>query len=202
MYEYLLSKKGVIMDTWEQCFIDQFQETKLLKQRIIMICEGITAEVSQRVTSNLILLDQISSDTLITIYLNSPGGEVTSGFSIFDTIRFIKSPVRIISTGLCASIATIINISVEKKRRLCMPNTKFLIHQPLIMGKIFGHASDIEITAKDIISTKKKINILLAKECEQDLSKIEKDTARDYWMEAEEAVKYGLVGSIITHSDE
>ena len=170
--------------------------SRLMSKRQIVISEGITSNVAKRVIADLLFLDQESNDKIV-IFLNSPGGEVTSGFGIFDTIRFITSPVTIVNTGLCASIATVINVSVKKKFRLTMPNTKFLIHQPLIMGRIYGQASDIEITAKDIIKTRDSINTLLSKECGQPIEKVEKDTKRDYWMNASEALEYGLVSKIV-----
>jgi ATP-dependent Clp protease protease subunit len=133
----------------------------------------------------------------ITIYLNSPGGEVSSGFAIFDTIRFINSPVRIVVTGLAASAATIIFCAVKKDRRYTMPNAKFMIHQPSIGGQIYGQASDLEITAREILKTRQKANEILAKECGQPLEKVEVDTTRDYWMSAGEAKEYGLATKII-----
>ena len=127
---------------------------------------------------------------------------MNSGFAIYDTIRFISSPVTIINTGLCASIATVINIAAKKDRRFSMPNAKFLIHQPLIPGQVYGQASDLEITAREILKTREKINKMLAKETGTPLDKVEKDTTRDYWMNAQEAVEYGLVSKIVeTYKD-
>ena len=127
---------------------------------------------------------------------------MNSGFSIYDTIRFINSEVVIITAGLCASIATIINIAVPKERRLTMPNSRFLIHQPLINGQVYGPASDIEITANEIVKTRAKVNECLAEACGQDLKRLEEDTQRDYWMSAEEAIDYGLVHRIVRHKSE
>lgn len=172
-------------------------EFRLLESRSIFISEAITSAVARRVISNLLFLDAQNKET-IYIYQNSPGGEVNSGFAIYDTIRFVASEVKIINTGLCASIATIINIAVKKANRLSMPNCKFLIHQPLISGQIYGQASDIEITAREILKTREMINELLAKECGQPLAKVEKDTVRDYWMNAQQATEYGLVSKVIT----
>jgi ATP-dependent Clp protease protease subunit len=138
----------------------------------------------------------------IRLFVNSPGGDVNSGFAIFDTIRFIKSPVIIVNAGLCASIATIINIAAKKENRLSLPNSRFLIHQPLIPGQVQGQASDLEITAKQILLTRAKINKYLADETGTKLEKVEKDTVRDYWMNAEEAKEYGLINKIITSVNE
>src|SRR5690606_12835378 len=120
------------------------------------------------------------------------------GFAIYDTIRFITSEVTIVNTGLCASIATIINIAAKKENRLSMPNTRFLIHQPLIGGQLRGPATDLEIHANEILKTRERINKMLAEECGQPLSRVEKDTMRDYWMNAGEALEYGLISKVIS----
>ena len=162
-------------------------EQRLLNTRAIFISEGIDAKVARRVISHLLVLDEEGDN---------------SGFAIFDTIRYINSPVRIVNAGLCASIATIINIAAPKNRRYSLPNAKFLIHQPLIMGQVEGQASDLEITAKEILKTREKINKFLAEECGQDIEKISEDTIRDFWMTAEEALDYGLISKIITDKKE
>lgn len=172
-------------------------EQRLLDKRTIFVSEGINAAVAKRIINQILALEYEKPNTPINLYLNSPGGEVNSGFAIYDTIRFVSSDVRIINTGLCASIATIINIAAKKQHRFSMPNCKFLIHQPLIPGQIYGQASDIEIHAREILKTRQKINELLSKECGQPISKVEKDTTRDYWMNAGEALEYGLVTKII-----
>ncbi len=175
----------------------QLTEQRLLDRRTLFVSEGINSVVAKRVISQLLTLELDKPGAPINFYLNSPGGEVNSGFAIYDTIRFMKSEVRIINTGLCASIATIINIAAKKQNRFSLPNCKFLIHQPLIPGQIYGQASDIEIHAREILKTRQKINELLSKECGQPLAKVEKDTSRDYWMNAGEALEYGLITKIV-----
>jgi len=177
---------------------DQFRDNKLLKSRTLFLSEAVTASTARKLVSDLLILDA-EAHTPITLFINSPGGEVNSGFAIFDTIRFLHSEVRVINAGLCASIATIINIATKKELRFSLPNSKFLIHQPLIGGHVQGSASDIEITATQILKTREKINKLLALECGQPLEKVEEDTTRDYWMDAAEALEYGLITKIITH---
>jgi ATP-dependent Clp protease protease subunit len=171
-------------------------DSRLLENRTIIISEGIDSDVAKRVIGALLSLEARGPEP-ITIYQNSPGGEVNSGFAIFDVIRFLKSPVRIVNTGLCASIATVINCAVKREFRYSTPNCKFLIHQPLISGTVRGQASDLEITAKEILKTREKINELLSEECKQSLERVEKDTTRDYWMDAKEALEYGLITKII-----
>ncbi len=179
--------------------LDLFQDNKLLESRRIFLSEGVNARVAKRVIADLLILDGMSSQP-IELFVNSPGGEVNSGFAIFDTIRFLKSPVRIINAGLCASIATVINVAAKRENRYSLPNSRFLIHQPLIMGQVYGQASDLEITARQILITREKINKLLALECKQPLNKVAEDTTRDYWMSATEAVEYGLITKIIENA--
>lgn len=180
----------------------QQSENKLLEKRVIFVSEGINSTVAKRVVSHLLAMDAQDSSKPIYMYLNSPGGEVNSGFSIYDTMRYINSEVRVVCTGLTASIGTIILLGAPKKHRYTMPNTRFLIHQPLIGGHIQGQASDLEITAREIIKTRAKINQMLSEECGQPLAKVEEDTVRDYWMNAEEAKAYGLVTKIVANLKE
>lgn len=178
-------------------FLEQFTEMKLLERRQIFLSEAVTAKSAKKVINDLLALEADKPGAPITFFINSPGGEVNSGFAIFDTIRFITSPVSIVTTGLCASIATVINVAVPKKQRFSMPNSRFLIHQPLIPGQVYGQASDLEITAREILKTREKINRLLAAETGTPIEKVEKDTIRDYWMTASEAIEYGLVSKIV-----
>jgi ATP-dependent Clp protease protease subunit len=175
----------------------QASENKLLEKRIIFVSEAINSTVAKRVITQLLTLDTQESNQPIYMYLNSPGGEVNSGFAIYDTMRFLSSEVRVVCTGLTASIATVMLLGAPKQHRYSMPNTRFLIHQPLIGGNIQGQASDLEITAKEIIKTRSKINQMLSKECGQPFEKVEEDTARDYWMNAQEALEYGLITKIV-----
>ena len=178
-------------------FLEQFTEIKLLERRQIFLSEAVTAKSAKKVISDFLALEAEKPGAPIIFFVNSPGGEVNSGFAIFDTIRFITSPVTIVTTGLCASIATVINVAVPKKQRVSMPNSRFLIHQPLIPGQVYGQASDLEITAREILKTREKINRLLAAETGTGLEKVEKDTIRDYWMTASEAIEYGLISRIV-----
>ncbi|MDA9950964.1 ATP-dependent Clp protease proteolytic subunit [Oligoflexaceae bacterium] len=183
-------------------FLTMVGDEGLREQRTITISEGISSSVSRRVCQQLLKLEADAPGKPIYIYQNSPGGEVNSGYAIFDMIRFISSEVKIINCGLCASIATVINVAAKKENRFSTPNSKFLIHQPLISGVVRGQASDLEITAKSIIKTREQINKLLAEECGQPLERVENDTKRDYWMDAGEALEYGLVSKIISSQKE
>lgn len=173
-----------------------FLKNKLLESRTLIMSGGVNARVAEDLINSLYVLNHQNHDP-IKLIVNSPGGEVSSGMAIYDTIRFITSDVLVLNSGLCASIATIINCAVDQKYRFSLPHTKFLIHQPLIMGHIQGQASDLEIHAEDILRTRELLNTILADSCQQKKQKVEKDTMRDYWMNAQEALEYGLVSQIV-----
>ena len=171
-----------------------------MKQRIITLFGEIDKAAAQRTTERLLAFAADNDEEPITIYISSPGGHVDSGVSIFDVMRFIRPTVRTIGTGWVGSIATHIYLAPEKENRFCLPNTRFLIHQPSSMFQ--GDASDIEISAREIVRTRERINATIAEQCGKDVEKVEKDTNRDLWMSAEESLEYGLVGKIIASVDD
>lgn len=166
----------------------------LLSNRIILLNGVINDSLSNLIISELLYLDSISHDE-ISIYINSPGGSVTSGLAIYDTINFVKSDVRTICTGLAASMAAIILSAGTNGKRSSLPNSEIMIHQPL--GGAEGQATEIKIVAEHILKTKDKLNKILAKHTKQTIKKIEKDTERDYYLSAIDAKKYGLIDEII-----
>ncbi|MDH6267030.1 ATP-dependent Clp protease protease subunit [Rhizobium sp. SG_E_25_P2] len=170
-------------------------ESNLFKSRSIFIYGGITQELAHKVCAQLVALAAASDDD-IRIFVNSPGGHVESGDSIHDMIKFIKPKVWIIGTGWVASAGALIFVSVPRERRLCLTNTRFLLHQP--SGGTRGMASDIEIQAREIIRMNERLNRIFAAATGQSVEKIAKDTDRDYWLSAEEAKDYGLVSRIIS----
>jgi len=170
-------------------------EANLFKSRSIFIYGPITQELAQKVCSQLVAL-AAASDEDIRIYVNSPGGHVESGDSIHDMIKFIKPKVWMIGTGWVASAGALIYVAAPKEQRLCLPNTRFLLHQP--SGGTRGMASDIEIQAREIIKMNERLNKIFADATGQPIEKIAKDTDRDYWLSAEEAKGYGLVSRIVT----
>lgn len=174
-------------------------EANLFKSRSIFIYGGITQELAQKVCTQLVAL-AAAGDEDIRIYVNSPGGHVESGDSIHDMIKFIKPKVWIVGTGWVASAGALIYVSVPRERRVALPNTRFLLHQP--SGGTRGMASDIEIQAREIIKMNKRLIQIFAKATGQSEEKIAKDIDRDYWLSAEEAVGYGLVSKIITNQSE
>jgi len=169
--------------------------SRLLKDRIVFVGAPVDDQMANLVVAQLLFLQAEDPDKEVSIYINSPGGSVTAGLAIYDTIQHIEPPVSTICVGLAASIAAVILAGGAPGRRFCLPNAKTLIHQPL--GGVQGQATEVQIMAKEILRTKERINQLLAKHTGQPLEKIERDTERDYWMNAEESKAYGLVDEIL-----
>ncbi len=172
----------------------QNAERYLLEARTILLFGPIEPKLTRDVIRQLVLLDQLSKTKPIRLLINSPGGLADDGFAIFDMARFVAAPVLTICTGLAASAATIVIVAAPKERRFILPHARVMLHQPSV--GVRGTASDIAIGAKEILRVRKKANELFAQETGQPLAKIEKDMHRDFWMAAEEAVAYGLVGKI------
>lgn len=168
---------------------------KFLETRQLMLSGEVNQELAEKLIKNLLVLESMSETKEIYLYINSPGGDVDSGFAIFDIIRFIKPEVISIGTGLIASAASLILLASKAEKRFALANSHYLIHQPL--SRMQGVASDIEIHAQEIEKAKLKINKIIAEETGNSLKKVSADTDRDYWLNAEEAVEYGLVSKII-----
>ena len=167
----------------------------MLKDRIIFLSGPIDDSSANTIIAQLLFLDSQNNDQEIRIFINSPGGSVSAGLAIFDTINYIKSEVSTICVGLAASMGAVLLSSGTKGKRLALPNSEIMLHQ--VMGGAQGQASDIEISAKHILKIKDRLNHILVKNTGQSLEIIEKDTDRDFYMSAEEARKYGLVDKII-----
>lgn len=176
-------------------------ENRLFQQRKVLVFGAINDKVARDVTGRLLALTSDLGKP-IDLYVNSPGGHVESGDTIHDMIRFVDAiaPVRVIGTGWVASAGALIFLAGAKDRRLCLPNTRFLLHQP--MGGVRGPATDIDIEAVEILKMRDRINRIIARETGQPLEKIQRDTDRNYWMSAEEAVNYGMVSRIIASASE
>ena len=170
----------------------------LFKSRTVLIFGEVDMKMAERVTAQL--LAYAESDGDIRVIVNSPGGHVESGDTIHDMIRFCGAPVKVIGTGWVASAGAHIFLGAKKENRLCLPNTRFLLHQPA--GGMRGQASDIQIEAEQIIKMRDRVNRMIAAETGQPLEKIVKDTQRNFWMNAEEAKEYGLVSRIVTDASE
>ena len=178
------SKKETVYDIY----------SKLLKERIIFIEGEINDEKANLVVSELLYLDSISNDD-ISLYINSPGGSITAGMAIYDTMNYIKSDCVTIGIGLCASMAAFLLSSGTRGKRCSLNNTEIMIHEPL--GGVNGQATEIKIVAERILKIKKKLNVILSRNTKKSLSKIEKDVERDYYMDSDEALKYGIIDKII-----
>ena len=170
--------------------------SRLLRERIIFLGTPIDDMVANLVVAQLLLLDSENSEKDIMLYINSPGGSVTAGFAIYDTMQHIRADVSTICLGQAASMGAFLLSSGTKGKRLCLPHSRVLIHQPL--GGAQGQATDIEIQANEIIRIKKSLNTILSTNTGQPLKKIEKDTDRDYIMTPEEALEYGMIDKIVT----
>ena len=171
--------------------------SRLLKERIVFLVGPVTDESANLVVAQLLFLESENPDKDIFFYINSPGGSVTAGMSIYDTMNFIKPNVSTLCLGQAASMGAFLLSAGEKGKRFALPNSRIMIHQPLISGGLGGQASDIEIHARELLKIKEKLNRLMAKHCGRDLEDLERDTDRDNFMSAEEAKEYGLIDQIL-----
>jgi ATP-dependent Clp protease protease subunit len=169
--------------------------SRLLKERIIFIGSPMDDEIANLIIAQMLFLAAEDGEKDINIYINSPGGVVTAGLAIYDTMQYLKSPITTICIGQAASMGAMLLAAGSKGKRFALPNARIMIHQPL--GGAQGQATDIEIQTKEIMRVKKLLNEILAKHTGQPLAKIEKDTDRDFYMSAQEAVEYGLVDEVI-----
>ncbi len=172
--------------------------SRLLKDRIIFLGEGIDDHISSLVIAQMLFLEAEDPDKDIYLYINSPGGIVTSGLAIYDTMQYIKPDVATICIGQAASMGSLLLAAGAKGKRSALPNSRIMIHQPA--GGFQGQASDIEIQAKEIIKTKKKLNDIYSRHTGQSVDKVEKDVDRDYFMSPQEAMEYGLIDKVIERS--
>ncbi len=172
---------------------------KLFKARTVLISGEINQITAERAVTQLLAM-AADSDKPITVFINSQGGHVEAGDTIHDIVRFIKPDVRMVGTGWVASAGALIFVSVPRQQRFCLPNTRFLLHQPA--GGMGGTASDIAIEAREIVKMRERLNRIFARETGQPLARIEDDTLRNFWLDAEAAKEYGLVGKIIANAEE
>ena len=168
--------------------------SRLLKNRIILLSGEINDDTANVIIAQLLYLDSLNNND-IELYINSPGGSITAGMAIYDTMNFIKSDVSTTCVGMAASMAAFLLSCGKKGKRYCLPNSEVMIHQPL--GGVQGQATEIDIVAKRIINLRKKLNTILSHNTNKTLKQIEKDTDRDYYMSAEEALNYGIIDRII-----
>jgi ATP-dependent Clp protease protease subunit len=173
-------------------------QKKFLKQRKIFLWGAVTDETAKDLTEKLLYLEADAPNKEITFYINTPGGSITAGMAIYDTMKLITSPITVVVTGMAASFGSILLSGAKKGRRLIYPHARVLIHQPLISGHFTGPATDINIQAKEMEKIRAELNQILAEASGQTLERINQDTDRDFYLNAEEAIAYGLVDKIVT----
>ena len=171
--------------------------SRLLRERIIFLGEPVTSESANRVVAQLLFLESENPDKDISLYINSPGGSVSAGLAIYDTMQFIKPDVSTLCTGLAASMGAFLLAAGAKDKRFSLPNSRIMIHQPL--GGASGQAADIEIQAREILYLRERLNAILAEKTGQSIDQIAKDTDRDNFMSADQAVEYGMIDKVLTH---
>ena len=168
--------------------------SRLLNDRIIVLSDEVNSQTASLVVAQLLFLEGQDNEKDINLYINSPGGSVTDGMAIYDTMQYIKCDVSTICIGMAASMGAFLLSSGAKGKRICLPNAEVMIHQPLCQAQ--GQATEIEITANHILRTKKKLNTILAANCGKTVEEVTKDTERDNWLTAQEALEYGLVDKV------
>lgn len=171
--------------------------SRLLKDRIIFLSEDVNHVTASLIIAQMLFLESEDPDKEISFYINSPGGSITDGMAIVDTMNYIKCPVSTICVGLAASMGSVLLTCGAKGKRFATPNSEILIHQPLISGGLAGQTTEIKIHADHMVKTREKLNKLLSEKTGQSLEQIEKDTERDHYMTAQEALEYGLIDEII-----
>ena len=172
--------------------------SRLLNDRIIVLSDEVNSQTASLVVAQLLFLEGQDSEKDISLYINSPGGSVTDGLAIYDTMQYIKCDVSTICVGMAASMGAFLLSSGAKGKRIALPNSSILIHQPLIGGHgLTGQTTDIEIAAKNLVQTKERLNKILAENCGKTVEELARDTDRDNWLTANEALEYGLVDKVI-----
>lgn len=172
--------------------------SRLLNDRIIVLSDEVNSQTASLVVAQLLFLEGQDSEKDISLYINSPGGSVTDGLAIYDTMQYIKCDVSTICVGMAASMGAFLLSSGAKGKRIALPNSSILIHQPLIGGHgLTGQTTDIEIAAKNLVQTKERLNRILAENCGKTVEELARDTDRDNWLTANEALEYGLVDKVI-----
>lgn len=172
-------------------------QKKFLEQRKIFLWGAVTDETAKEITEKLLYLEGIAPGKDITFYINSPGGSITAGMAVYDTMQLVTSPITVVVTGMAASMGSILLSGAPKGRRLLYPHSRVLIHQPLISGRMIGPASDINIQAKEMEKLRAELNQILANASGQPIDIINRDTDRDFYLNAKEAIAYGLADRIV-----
>jgi ATP-dependent Clp protease, protease subunit len=175
-------------------------EKALFESRTLLISGPVDDKMLRDATVRVLAMEQKDAKKSITVFINSPGGSADAGFAIYDLLRFVKPPINTVVNGLCASAGILIHLAGDKKRRFCMPESRFMIHQPSTMGR--GQASDLDITAKEIIKLRDRYNRIIAEACGKTLESVSEAARRDFWLDAGQALEYGLVQKVVKKRDD
>lgn len=175
-------------------------EKALFEARTLLISGPVDDKMLKEVTVRCLAMEQKDGKKPITVFINSPGGSADAGFAIYDLLRFVKPPVVTVVNGLCASAGILIHLAADKKRRFCLSESRFMIHQPSTMGR--GTASDLDITAKEIIKLRDRYNRIIAETCSKTVEQVTEASRRDFWLDAGQALEYGLVSKVVKKRDE
>lgn len=175
-------------------------EKALFEARTLLLSGPVDDKMLKEATVRCLAMEQKDGKKPITVFINSPGGSADAGFAIYDLLRFIKPPVVTVVNGLCASAGILIHLAADKKRRFCLSESRFMIHQPSTMGR--GTASDLDITAKEILKLRDRYNRIIAETCSKTLEQVTESSRRDFWLDAGQALEYGLVSKVVKKRDE
>lgn len=175
-------------------------EKALFEARTLLISGPVDDKMLRDATVRVLAMEQKDGKKPVTVFINSPGGSADAGFAIYDLLRFVKPPVITVVNGLCASAGILIHLAADKKRRFCLPESRFMIHQPSTMGR--GTASDLDITAKEILKLRDRYNRIIADACSKSVEQVTESARRDFWLDAGQALEYGLVGKVLKKRDE
>jgi ATP-dependent Clp protease protease subunit len=174
----------------------QLIEKHLLDARVVMCTGPVTDKMAREMTSRLLVHEAIDPNKPVTVFINSPGGSADSGFAIYDMLRFVSTPIRTVVNGLCASAGILIHLAGEQGQRFALPESRFMIHQPSTAGQ--GTASDLDITAKEVMKLRARYNRIIADACKRTPEQVIEDAHRDFWLNSQEALAYGLINAIVS----
>ena len=177
-------------------------DERMIKSRTLLISSEVSSELVDRVIKNLVVMEEEDPEKLVTVFINSPGGGADSGFAIYDMLRYVKTPIRTICSGMCASAGIVIFLGGDKGNRLSLPNSRFMLHEPRYMSTAYGRASDIAIMAQELLKLKDRYNQVVSEACGKTLDEIASDVQRDFWLSPAEALEYGIVDQIITSRED
>lgn len=175
---------------------DTHLDRQLLEARTILVAGAVSDRMARQIAGRLLIMEQADPDRQVTVFINSPGGSADSGFAIYDLLRFVSCPVRTVVNGLCASAAVLIHLAADRGQRFTLPQSRFLLHQPSTAS--FGTASDLDITAREVLKLRERYNSIICDATGQDPQKVLEDVRRDFWLNAKEALDYGLVDRVVS----